>query len=68
MRQSNTLPTLLVVAGVACAIWCMSRFVGGDLAWEEAAIGFASSCLLAALGAHEVFTTELHESRERSGF
>lgn len=69
MRQSTFLPTLLVVAGVFGAFWCIDGFlVRGDLAWQEGVVGFAFACLVAAIGAQELMTTELHESDERSGF
>lgn len=69
MKQSTFLPTLLVVAGVFGAFWCLDGLlVRGDLAWQEAVIGFAFACLVAAIGAQEVIATELHESDERGGF
>ena len=57
MRQPTTLPVLLIVAGVFGAIWCLGSLVGGDLAWEEGVIGLACWCLLAALGAQEIRST-----------
>jgi hypothetical protein len=58
MRQSTTLPVLLIVAGVCGALWCLDGLlVRGDLAWEESVVGFACWYLLAALGVQEIRST-----------
>ena len=63
------LPVLLIVAGVFGALWCLDGFlVRGDLAWQEAVIGFACWCVAAAIGAQELATTDLDQSDERGGF
>jgi branched-subunit amino acid transport protein len=72
MRHSTTIPVVLTVTGVIGALACLGRFIGlligGDLAWEESALGFACFCMLAAIGAQELMATDLHESGESSGF
>lgn len=68
MRQSTLFPVLLVIGGVFGALWCFDGFlVRGDLTWQQTVVGFAFACLVAALGAQELMTTQLHESDERGG-
>lgn len=67
MRQSTFLPTLLIVAGVFGAFWCLNGVLCGDLALEQAVIWFAIASVVAALGAQELLATDLHESDERGG-
>jgi len=65
---STVTPTLLLIAGVFGAFWCLNGVLCGDLAWEKAVIWFAIASVVAALGAQELLATDLHESDERCGF
>jgi len=68
MKQDTLTPTLLVVAGVFGAFWCLDGVLCGDLALEKGVVWFAIASVIAAIGAQEVIATDLHESGEAGGF